>query len=133
MKKFLISLICLTSISQAMPFEQERPNYYECEMEDISTTIIENGHRWILLHGGCLTLRGQDLLIKQGGHIVIEPGFPSANIILENDHKIFDENLKITLTAQSPQEDWDRWIRFCKSQWVNIEINDLNSNYDLSR
>ncbi len=41
----------------------------------------------------------------RGGYIMIEPEFPSANIILENNHKIVDENLEIMLTAQSPQED----------------------------
>lgn len=119
MKKFLISLICLTSTLQATSFEQEKPDYYEDKMT--TKFIIEEGHELFLQNGSFTLSNSTTMLVKKGGIVKIGPEFSLENITLKDNSEIIDENLGITLTVSSPREYWEKWEKFYKlSEELNL-------------
>lgn len=73
--------------------------------------IIEKGAT-LLLKGSLTITKSDMILIKQGGLLEIDPDFPLKNIILKDNAKIIDQNMKITLTASSSENDWKSWSEF---------------------
>lgn len=73
--------------------------------------IIEKGAT-LLLRSSLTITKSDMILIEEGGLLEIDPNFPSSNIILKDNAKLIDRNMKITLTALSSEDDWKNWSKF---------------------